>query len=513
MVSKIPQEMLSPITTGAIGDLQNSISKIEDVAEFTNDGVSFYGSASPTILPSGTLSAFQKRHNLLDYPGAGVGSAAADTASMVGAITSGARRITIPRTNTPWLIDPTALNAALALRLGSSQTYDLDIHGDGMPDVQPSAPGAYLFDLRGGTISIDNIRINDPQSRLTGSGINIFKTTPYHLILDRLEFTTINKGIRIESAAKINLSRIDAINVPLLIHRPHVPGTLCVDSGFYHIRANNSKILWEGYSNEGLTWDNIVLLCFDGNAMTIKQCLSSVIRDSILDSQYTDSETPGQGGVGLVLGGYTDDANNGLTIQSCFVGAGKNAPAYIYANPTSPNTNIIIDDIECGVQPGDVGTIPYRLDLQNINKLTLGKITSVGGAPTLDRLSGSNEGRRISWPVTSTHLSVGNGRILSQTGDLTSASGDLYWKQLDDMIHFDMQVTLTDVGTAGGILILNGTLPLAKYGEPIFTGRLGGGSVVSANLSNGNLLVLNFNGGSVITNDNTIKINGSYFAA
>lgn len=448
-------------------------------------------------------------YNLLQTDGAGAGDAAIDTASLVAGIESYGN-IIIPNTGRPWLFDPAAVNAALADRL-TLEVYGLSITGVGTPEVRASASASYLFDLRGGSVSITGMRFTDAAHNITAGFINVAKDTPYQLALTGLEFINCAGGITIEDAAKITVSAIRGINVPLLIHRRNVDGSICVDSSFVDIRGDNCKILWEGYKNEGLTWDGITMLTFDGDAMVIKQCLSCVIRDSILDSQYTPSQTPGQGGRGLVLGGYTDDGVNDLDISSVWLGAGKNAPAHLWSDPASPVSNVTLRDLTFACAADAAGTIPYSMDLRAVNGLSIGPVTSIGVATTATRLTNSAQKFDASWPWTVTPLTNADNKILSSGGSLTTATATIRWKRSNGFVHVDVDASVAAAGTATGQLILIAGLPMGLFPDPIVFGGANDGAMNRAVInSDGNIFITRFDGGSPITTGRTIKLLGAY---
>ena len=460
------------------------------------------------VLVVGPVDATEGAYNLLQYPGAGKGNAAADSAALALGI-SRFSEILIPAIPAHWLFDPAVVNAALAARL-SAGTYGLDIRGLGKPEVRPSAAGDYLIDLRGSAINIRGIRFSDP-GNLTDAIINVYKTNPYEMSLESLEFINAPGGITIEHAEKLKVSGIRGINVPLLLHRRNVAASICVDSSFTDIRGDNCKLLWEGYKNEGLTWDGITMMTFDGDAMVIKQCLSCVIRDSILDAQYDPSETPGQGGRGLVLGGYADDGVNDLDISSVWLGAGKNALAHLWSDPASPISNVTLRDLTFACDAAAAGTIPYSMDLRGVNGLSIGPVTSIGVATTATRLTGSAQKFDGPWPWSVLALSNAGGGIIAGSGSLTSATATVRWKRLNGLIFFDADITITTAGSATGQLILIAGLPAPLYPDPIIAGGANDGAMNRAVInSDGNLFITRFDGGTPIVTGRTIKLSGVY---
>ncbi|ACM36677.1 MULTISPECIES: hypothetical protein [Rhizobium/Agrobacterium group] len=460
--------------------------------------------------------ALRGSYNLAQASGAGAGDAAADTAAFAAAITGGYGKIIIPRVGSVWQFNPTTVNAALETRRNGSSVYELDIEGRGMPEIRASAVGTYLFNILAGSMEVSGLRFTDGAGRLQ-SFMNLNKTTPYRLSVHDIEVHTTAKGIRVEALSKAVISKIYGIDVPLLIHRPAVESTICVDATFENISGDNSKILFQGTGEivtEGVTFREIRLTTNAGDSFTIEQSLACQIVNCMLDGQYSPSETVGAGGMGLVLGSAAGGANVGLSIKDTWLGAGKNAKAHMYSVPGSNNAAIMIDGITCGAQDGAVGTIPSRLNLTGINGLRVGTVKSTGAAPTTDVFTNSSEMPRDFLPAIPVAISQATG-IAVESGAITAASGTVNYRKSDGVVYVDGTVTITTAGTGNGILILSPTgLPAPAFVDAIIPCFLSTGASGRATVSSGgSLLLVSSSGASVIASGTTIKFNGCYRAA
>lgn len=453
-------------------------------------------------------------YKLTQAASAGTGNAFADTAAMVSAINDNKiTRIVIPNIGATWRFSPTAVNAALASRLAlpinGGQIYNLEIVGEGNPEVKASEAGDYLFNLKGGFASICGFTVSDSDNYLTAA-INIDKDNGfYFLSVKDMSYANIDEGVRIESANKVLVQNQRGINVPYLLRRVNNTKR-CVDSTFQNIKGDNCKILWEGYKNEGIIWDDIAVLAFDGDAMTVRQSLACTIINCVLDGQYFNSETPNAGGKGLYLGGYADDANRGLTIKNTWLGAGKNAEAHIYADPASPNRAISIDGVVFGAMDTAAGTIGARINMQNVTDLDIGFIDQVGVAPTNDILTGSTPKFGKQWPWTTVALTLGVS-LFPETGTITSASGTCSYRQSGDIVDFELTATITDKGTGAGLFVIKLPGPVPKTGGLPLFGRVSNFNVCVGDLNTGGFVVVAYyNGATIIDNGISISMRGSY---
>ncbi|RYX78546.1 hypothetical protein EON76_05300 [bacterium] len=452
-------------------------------------------------------------YKLTQAASAGTGSSSADTAAIVSAINDDTvTSIVIPNIGAIWRFDPAAVNVALAARLirkGGGQVYDLSILGEGYPEIRASTTADYLFDLRGGFAFVSGLTISDNDNYLAAA-INVYKDNGFYpLAVTDMVYANIDEGVRIEAANKVLVQNQRGINVPYLLHRVNNTNR-CVDSTFQNIKGDNCKILWEGYKNEGIIWDDIAVLAFDGDAMIVRQSLSCTIINCVLDGQYFNSETANAGGKGLYLGGYADDANRGLTIKNTWLGAGKNARAHIYADPASPNRAISIDGIVFGAMTEAAGTIGARINMQNVTDLDIGFIDQVGAAPTNDILTGSTPKFGKQWPWTVVALTLGVS-LFPETGTITSASGTCSYRQSGDIVDFELTATITNKGTGAGLFIVKLPGPAPKTGGLPLFGRVSNFNVCVGDLNtDGFVVIAYYNGATIIDNGISISMRGSY---